>query len=436
MTSQRRCRRDRAGLIVIVSLNTAMLAPLAAAQDDFGDLPPWHPLQPDRVADVRQTPSSTMSESFYKRLSRAHKLLDEDSPEEALALVDRIRPDRVGKYEAAQLYQTYGFIYSQLGREDEAFEAFEKCLEQDALPNHQQQATVYSVAGYYAGRERYDESGAMLLRWFRYESDPIAEAYVLMGANFAQRDLMSEALPYVVRANRIAKEPVENWRNLQLAIHVGLGQLADAIALLKDNIGIWPAAVGNYVALSGLYTETGQDEPALAALSIPWHRGLLVAQADILNLVRLNLFLENPARAAVVLSEAMERGYVERTSEHLELLLDAWTMARENDRAVDTIDRLGRLARDGEVYYRKALLLNETGEWQEVVEACGLALEKGGLKHPGQVWLLQGVALAELGRFEMAIDAFEGAKRHGNDTVSHDANAWIGYVDERRRDSN
>ena len=426
-----RCRRGRRRHTRLLALASAMLVPVAEAQDDVGDFPEWHPLQPDRVADVRNPPSATMSEGFYTRLFRVHELLDAEGPDEALELMDRIRPDRIGKYEAAQLYQTYGFVYSQLGREAEALSAFEKCLELDALPTHQQQGIVYSVAGFHAGNERYEESNAALLRWFRYESDPIAEAYIFMGANFAQREMMREALPYVVRANRLAEQPSENWRNLQLAIHVRLGQLADAITLLKDNIGIWPGNLRNYVALSGLYTETGQDEGALAALSVPWQRGMLVAQADILNLARLNLFLENPARAGLILQEAMERGHVEENSENLQLLLNSWTMARETDRAVATIDMLAQLADDGEIYHRKALLLNETGEWEGVVESCRLAMEKGGLAKPGEVWLLRGVALAELGKFDQALAAFENAKSIGNDSVRRNASTWIGYVQER-----
>lgn len=410
-----------------------MLVPSAAAQGVQNDFPPWHPLRPDRVADVREAPPSTMSESLYNRLSRAHRFLDEDDPEEALAVLDRIRPDRIGKSAAAQLYQTYGHTYLQLEREDEAFEAFEKGIELDALPTHQQQGIVYSVVAYHAGNERYEESNAALMRWFRYEPEPRAEAYVVMGANYAQREMMLEALPYVVRANRLAEHPNAHWRDLQLAIHLALGQFAEAIDLLKDNIAIWPDKVRNYVSLSAFYTEAGDDKGALAALSIPWQRGILLVAEDILNLVRLNLFLDNPARGAAILSEAMAQGHVEESAKNLRLLLNAWMMARENDQAIDTIDRLARLADDGEVYRRKALLQNETGEWEGVVDSCRLALDKGGLEYPGEVWLLQGVALAELGRYDQAIEAFESAKRSGEDRVRRDANAWIGYVKERSR---
>ena len=427
--------KHRLGYGVLVVLASSSLAPLVAAQGDIGDLPPWHPLRADRVAEIRKPPPPTMSEGFYNRLSRVHELLDADGPEEALELLAQVRADRIGRYEAAQLYHTYGFVYSQLGREDEAFDAFKKCLELDALPSHQQQDVVYSVAGYHAGNERHKESNAMLLRWFRYEANPFAEAYVAMGANFAQREMMRDALPYVVHANELAGQPNRNWRNLQLAIHVRLGQFGAAIELLKDNIGIWPGNVRDYVALSGLYTETGQDESALAALSIAWRQGILLAQSDILNLVRLNLFLDNPARAARVLRAAMDRGHVDEDTENLKLLLNAWTMARETDRAVVTIDKLARLAQDGEVYHRKALLLNETGRWEDVVESCRMALTIGGLENPGEVWLLKGVALVELRQFSDAIGAFENAKRSGNDRIRGSAVTWLDYVRERSQGS-
>ncbi len=418
-----------------VLLAAALLAPAAGAQDDSGNLPAWHPLRPDRVAEEREEPATSMSESFYRRLSRAHELLDEDNLGEALELMDRIRPGRLSDYEGAQLYQTYGFAYSQMDREDEAFEAFGKCLELNALPTAVQQGIVYSMAGYYAGQERFEESNETLLRWFRYQAERVPEAYILMGANFAQREMMREALPYVVLANQLSEEPNENWRNLQLAIHVELEQFPDAIDLLKENIGIWPGNLRYYVVLSSLYMQTQNDEGALAALTIPWFRGMLVEETDILNLARLNLFLESPVRAGMVLEEAMKRGHVEENADNLRVLLNAWTLAREMDRAVNTIDKLAQLSEDGEYYHRKAMLLNESGDWEGVVESCRRALEKGGLERPGDVWVLQGVALAELRRFDEAITAFESARRSGNDNIRRNANAWIGYVRDRTGDT-
>ena len=418
-----------------IALALICLAPLAVAQSTNDDLPNWHPLHSERVADDRVAPQPTTSETFFHRLSNVYTVLDEGKPDEALELLQRIRPRRISNYEQAQLHRTYGFVYLQLKRDDEAFAAFQKCVELDALPTPTHQSIVYSLVGYYAGEERYDESNAALLQWFRYESNPSAESYVVLGANYAKQDLMKEALPYVVRANQLADEPNSNWRDIQLAIHVDLGQLDAAIELVRDNIGIWPETVRNYVVLSGLYTETGREQSALATLSIAWHRGLLESKADILELVRLNLILDAPARAGTILKDAMQQGWVKENADNLRLLLDSWTLARENNQAVEVIDQLAKMAADGNYYYRKALLLNETHDWAQVVESCKLAIEKGKLDEPGAVWLLQGIALIELGKLDEAEAAFRNAERTENENVRRDASAWIGYVEDRIRDS-
>ena len=408
---------------------------LAHAQSSNDDMPQWHPLRPDRVADVRTTPPPTTSETFYLRLSNVYKLLDESEPEGALEAMQRIRSNRLSQYEQAQLHRTYGFIYLQLDRESEAFEAFEKSLEHNALPTPTHQSILYSLVGYYAGIEHYEASNVALFRWFRYEADPSEEAYVLLGANFAKQGMMREALPYVVHANQLVEEPNSNWRDLQLAIHVDLSQFSDAIELVRENIGIWSDTLRNYVVLAGLYSEIGQHRYALSALSIAWHRGLMKSQTDILELVRLNLMLDAPARAGTILNEAMKLGYVEENSENLRLLLNSWTMARENELAIDVIDKLAQIATDGEYYFQKALLLNETHEWEQVVESCAQAIEKGKLEQPGAVWLLHGIALMELGRLNESISAFRNAERTDNDDIRRDAVSWIGYVQDRIRES-
>ena len=160
---------------------------------------------------------------------------------------------------------------------------------------------------------------------------------------------MRDALPYVIRANELAEAPNESWRNLQLAIHVELRQVPEAIELLKENIGIWPDKLRFYQVLSGLYMEAENDEGALSALTIPWHRGNAgnrIGHSE--PRPPQPLSREPRPRRCEILGEAMERGHVEENFDNLRLLLNSWTMAREMDRAVDAIDKLARLADDGE----------------------------------------------------------------------------------------
>lgn len=395
------------------------------------EVPGWHPLKEPRVAEIREEPSTSMRETTYQQLSRAHELLGEAKLTEALGVLDKLGMSGLNDYERAQAYQTYGFVHSQAGSDDKAFEAFEKCIELDALPGQVQQGIVYSVATYYSSEGRYADSTDMILRWFRYAAEPVVEAYMLIGINHSERDELDEALPYVRRANALADPPREPWKQLELAILFETKRYDEAISLLEGIIALWPDRVRYYEMLSGLLVETEREARALSALMIPWLNGFLTEEHLILTLVRLNLYLDHPVRGGEILERSIELGHVEPTFETLELLLNAWTDAREMRRAVNVIGKLAELAEDGEYYLRKALLLNESSDWDGVVDAAQMALEKGALKRPGDAWILRGVALTELERFDEAIVAFEGAAREGNETARRNANSWVAYVRDR-----
>ncbi len=408
-----------------------VLASRAGASAENAEIPAWHPLSEPRVVEIREEPSTSMREIVYQQLSRAHELLGEAKLDEALSVLDRLGTGGLNDYERAQAYQTYGFVHSQAGSDDKAFDAFEKCIELDALPTRVQQGIIYSVAAHYSSEGRYAESNDTIMRWFRYAAEPVVDAYMLIGINHSERDALSEALPYVRRANALADPAREPWKQLELAILFETKRYDEAITLLEGIIALWPERVRYYEMLSGLLVEREQDARALSALMIPWLSGLLTEEHLILTLARLSLYLDDPARGGEILERSMELGHVEPTFENLELLLNAWTDAREMHRAVEVIGKLAELAEDGEYYLRKALLLNESSDWDGVVDAAQKALEKGALERPADAWILRGVALTELGRFDEAIDAFEGAAREGNETTRRNANSWVAYVRDR-----
>lgn len=402
-----------------------------AAWGDIDESVPWHPLSPSRVADTRTEPSTAMGQVAYQRLSRAHELLGQTALTEALSVLDRLGTAGLNDYERAQVLQTYGFVYSQAQEQDKAFAAFEQCIELDALPTETQQGIMYSLATYYSSEGRHRESNDMIMRWFRHEAEPIPDAFMLVAINHSEQGELLEGLPYARAANARSESPREAWKQLELAILFETERYGEAITLLEEMIALWPGTVRYYEMLSGLLVEMGEDARALSALMVAWLGGLVTEEPLILTLVRLNLYLDHPARGGEILQRAIELDHAQPTFENLELLLNAWRSARETDKAVAVIGRLAELSEDGDYYLQKALLLNEAGEWEAVAESAQQAIEKGGLDQPAVAWILRGVALAELGRFEEAIQAFEGAGREGDPETERNANAWITYVRDR-----
>ena len=145
-----------------------------------------------------------------------------------------------------------------------------------------------------------------------------------------------------------------------------------------------------------------------------------------------SLFLEIPYQAAEIMQNNMDSGLVEKNEENLRLLLGAWTSAREFDQAIEIIDTLALMLNDRTLYIQKAMLLNEQGDWSGIKDAAAMALQDQELKNPGDVYILRGMAHAELGEYEEAIDSFAQAIEVGTDGNKKNAEAWIEYVSDRR----
>ncbi len=412
------------GVAALASVSFAL--PVTAAGADYD------PLDPNRVIEERDDPNSMMSESVYKRLSSVHESMGEGLMDEALNALRNLEGRRLNEYERALVLQTFGFIYAQQNQESDAIKAFEDCLALDALPTAAQQGMRYSLAGLYAGEERWQDAIDQAIEWFRFEAEPKADAFMLVGTSYAQLGDLPGALPFVKRAIALSETPKESWYLLELSIYFDQKQYANAIESLQTIVVLWSDKPKYWEMLSGAFMELKKDQEALATMMLSYKKGLVTEEKKLLQIVRLNMFLEIPYMAGAILEKEMNDGRISRTEEHLDLLLSAWTGSREFAKAVATIDELAPMKDDGELYMQKALLFNEQGEWAKVADAAQAAVDKGGLDRPGDAWVLLGMAYAELERFDDALTAFGEARKVGGDGARRNASAWIDFVNDRK----
>jgi len=382
---------------------------------------------------VRDEKPSAMPEPIFRRLEAVHELYAAGEIEQVLERLDTLRDQRLTPYAAALVEQMSGFCYLQLGDTERAIEAFESTLVLDGLQNVAQQELRYSLASLYASEGQFENTIETMRTWYAYAQEPVAaDQFVLTGSSFAQLSQFADALPYIEEANRRAAEPNESWYTLELSIHYELLDYSGAVEHLRDMVLRWPGNAGYWDMLANTYLELQDDTSALAALMVAYEYGLVDEEAKLLNLVRMNLYLDVPYEAGVILEAGLTEGRVAESRENLELLLSAWTNAREFDRAIAVIDRLAPLAEDGTYFMRKAQLLNEQARWAEAIEAADQALALGGLEDVGDTMLLKGMALAELGRYDAALTSFEAVA--GLDSAASDsAAAWSDYVRDRRQ---
>ena len=300
-----------------------------------------------------------------------------------MSRLDDLRDMRLSAYEEALVYQTYGFVYAQQGDYTRAIEAFERCLALDALPNIANQGMLYSLAGLYQNEDLFQKVIDTMRVWFSYAQEPVpGDAYMLVGSSYAQLEQLDQALPYVREANLRTETPNESWYMLELSIYFEQMDYTSAVGLLRRMVVFWPRNARYWEMLASAYLELEDDSNALATLMVAYKQGMVEEEAKLLNLVRLNMFLDLPYVAGQILDTELDAGRISATEDHLELLLSAWTSAREYARAVQVIDRLAPESDDGRYYMQKAQLLSEQADWPGVIDAAGRALSKGGLESP------------------------------------------------------
>lgn len=408
--------------VAIATAATLAIAGSASAQQELSE---------DREVVEREQRPQTMSEAIYKRLEAIHELIGNNENAEALARgTALLEKSRMNDYERALVLQAVGFVHANESRFPQAIDYFEKSLALDALPTQAQQGMLYSLAGLYAAQEQYMKSIETARQWFKYEPDPKAEAYMLIGSAFSQLERYEDALPYVVRAIEKKDSPPESWYQLQMAIYFETKQIAKAVPLLQKMIQLWPDKQQYWETLSGAHMELGQDRDALSTMMVAYRKGLTTEEKKILSLVRLNMFLEIPYTAGQILSEELAAGRVARTKEHLNLLEQAWTAAQEYDKALEVMGELGEMTGDPEYAIRQAKVYNELTRWEDVIAAADRALEQG-YDDKGEAYLLIGTAYSELGRLRDSLAAFKQAENTGDADQRRNARAWIGFVNDR-----
>ena len=392
----------------------------------------YHPLTEERTALERRSSAPQMKNNVNKKFESVAERFGNGDLEGAMKSLQSMLNWNINDYERAVIYQFMGFVYVQQNNIDMAIEVFRKCTDLDILSTSQHQSTVFNLASLYGSREDWDSTISRLMQWFKYASDPVAEAYIMMGIAYFQKGDQLTALPYIHIANIKSKKPQESWHQLELAILFLNKRFEAAVEILKRMATYWPDKEKYWETMAGVYMELQKDPDALSALTLGYKNNAISKKETLKNLARLSLYLEIPYQAATIVEENINNGSLEKNEKNLKLLLGAWTAAREFDQAIEVINVLAPMINDGDLYIQKAMLLNEKGDWEGIKLAASQALNTGNLEKPGDIYILMGMAQTELEEYVQALNSFEKAVELGTDGNKRNAEAWIEYVTDRK----
>jgi tetratricopeptide (TPR) repeat protein len=181
------------------------------------------------------------------------------------------------------------------------------------------------------------------------------------------------------------------------------------------------------VQLSLIYGARDNYRHSLAVQQVAYLQGFLTEDKELRRLARSYLYNNLPYPAAQVLEKGLAEGKIERDAQALELLANSWVAAREYDRSLEPLREAAEHSGDGNLYVRLGQVHMQREEWREAADVLQHAIEKGGLKDPGNAELLLGICYYNDERVEQARSSFGRARQH--DSTRDAAERWITHLE-------
>lgn len=379
----------------------------------------------------------SLSPAVAQDLLSAYELIEEDSHRDALNALNRLmerRGESMKPFERASVLQIRGTAHVNLNDYASAIRDFQEVIRLNALPDDQQRRIRFNMAQLLFVTERYAESIELFNEWLRHEAEPDANTYFMLAAAHYNLNQYREALDPITNAIETSEQPERRYYELKNVLLAELGRDAERIPLTRQMIALWPDEVNFWRQLSALYAAQGDEDGAFSALEAAYHAGLIESESDLVLLAQYYSTRDNPYRGARLLEQEMEAGRVERNVEHLELLSQLWSQAREHDEAIPVLREAARLSDTGLLSFRlgQSLLASEENEAAE--EALLAAIRKGELETDmaANAWMLLGTARfnqagpGDRAQRRSAQEAFNRAAQYASTRAQ--ANSWLGYI--------
>ncbi len=365
----------------------------------------------------------------YSVLNKVQKDMDEGKNEEALVKLEKIiAAGNIKDYDSAVIYQTIAFIQNNLGDFKAAAENYTKALSYEALPEDITHGLYYTVTQLLVYSEKYQEGIEYILKWFAKEKEPKAEAYILAATAYYYLENYNEVINYTSKALPLIKNPPLNWYELLLAGYYETDDLSNAAVVLENIILKYPTRKKYWIQLAGIYQRLEEDKKALAIYELAYAKDYL-KKKQIIQLCKNYLYFEMPYKAAIVLEKEMATGRIENTLETLNMLVDAWILAQENEKAQSVFNEIINSYNDEKSRLRLGQLYIENENWNKAVDVLNVELETEDLTLISKINLLLGIALFNSENIAEARESFNQAL--SDKTTQEQAKWWLDHIKKK-----
>jgi tetratricopeptide (TPR) repeat protein len=373
--------------------------------------------------------SYSLESNTHSVLSEAHKDMEAGKNEKALEKMSKlISSDKIKDYDAAVVLQTMGFAENGLSNFKNAAKHFIKALSLNALPKEVTHDLYFSTAQLLVHIEKPKEGLKYLSKWFADEPKPKADAHILAATAYYYIEDYKQLIVHVEKALLISPKPPLNWYELLLAGYYETKDYAKASTILEKIIAKYPDKKDYWLQLSAIYQQLEQDKKALAVYELAYKKELLKKEG-IIQLIKSYRYMEMPFKAATLIEKEMAIGDIEPNKEMLDLLVDSWILAQENEKAKSVFREIIKKFSDDTARLRLGQLYLDSEEWKNAVEILNVELKTENIALLSKINLLLGIAQYHSENLPMATRAFTQAL--SDKSTQEQAKWWLDHLKKK-----
>lgn len=357
-------------------------------------------------------PDQSIDAQTGKILSEAIELLNMEMYAEARARLGDLRLDRLSPFERSR-YEQLMFNLDMVNEDYPAARGhLQAAIDSGGLNPQETSQMRYQMAQLFIQEEKYAEGAAALEAWLAVEPMPNSGAYYLLAAAYYYQEAFDKALPNAQKAVDLAGDaPQEGWLSMLASLLLQKEDYDAALPVVKRMVNMFSDKKTYWEQLAGIYLQKEDYTNALVVTEFANYAGMLTEERQITQLADLYSLQEMPFRAATLLETSMQAGTIEKDKDSYEKLGNAWTAAREFEKAVPALTDAAELSENGELYLRVGQVQQQLEDWAASVESFENAIDKGGLRDDAYVEYLWGYSLYEMERLQDAKAHLQRAAR-------------------------
>lgn len=382
-----------------------------------------------------------LNQTTYEQVEKIEKLLGNKKYAEAISHAKSLLGHVQSKYAKALANQliAQGYLIQNNLSASEPY--LKRVIALNALQPRAQRSAIQQLATVYLSQEQYSQAIKLYkevleqAKTAKEAPDPVF--YYHIGLAYSMEKQYQSAYQYIQEAIQKRKTgplkkgekrqsvPKDWYSNLFIVVY-RLKNFQKANDIAKMLVARWPddSTFWNYYANTFLLMH--DDRSATAVYALMNKRGLLKNKDDYMQLVSLYIEQKAPYKAGSLLAKVMDKGIVPKTQGNYDLLATTWMQAKAWDKALAILGKEAALAPSGSIYLRQASIYMSKLDYSKAATAARNALQKGGLKHPGEAWMLLGQAAFRAKDTRTALNAFHKAANYGSQRK--DALGWIKFV--------